>query len=653
MENEQQRENLINLIKNFNNSCSECGKLFLGALLEGSTEVGTYPVYVGISSYPLSCGKCPGCAQECYNDLDKYLELHNKAPCLDYEEEGLEKHEILGELDCWMYLEANFQTEQLAAGNPNVEGGELIDLFDLIEEEIIYIKKEKDYTRKQQLLKNLGEDARNQSSESLIEFLEDEDLRIRMEAISILGNNDNLQINEKLLLLLKDENPSIRIKVIEILGKKDDPQIIEKLVDLLKDSNSGVREKLIEILGEQNNPQILQDILDLINDDSHSVRRKVIEVFSRIDNSQVFQKVFDQLKNENQEISKAIEDILKRNSSQNVIEKLIEMLKSDNDKDWVKALEILSNKRRSNYLIEKLNVLLDNIFDRLNFEDVAQIKYLTTILNIDKSGSLMYLIEKYNNKPQKIRLKILDFIGKISDKNVIREFIQELQIYDELIAILKDQNSENNLRILVINLLKNLDSNTKVMNVFITVMISDQESDFVISYIKKVFGELILFKVDNLNYFLNYFIDNYEVFDDKQKRLMYEVLLNYEKEFIRNKDYKKKTEVIEVLSKLLRETEAKIQIKESLSENSLILKKIKKILNKTIERIIDDFSLNYLIPLFTFLKRRINGREYKEMRYKFLQKIKQAVVKSPMKYIRSLEMSDDLKPAFYDIMRDR
>lgn len=40
MGNKQKRENIINLIKKFNNTCSECGKLFLGALIEGSTEVG-------------------------------------------------------------------------------------------------------------------------------------------------------------------------------------------------------------------------------------------------------------------------------------------------------------------------------------------------------------------------------------------------------------------------------------------------------------------------------------------------------------------------------------------------------------------------------------------------------------------------------------
>jgi hypothetical protein len=134
MDNEQTRENLIGLIKNFNNTCSECGRLFLGVLIEGSTEVGRYPVDVGISSYPLSCGKCPECAKKCFENLEKYLEQNNNAPCLDYNEEGLEKSDIFYELDCGVYLKENYQWDQLSAGNPNVEGGELIDLLGVFED---------------------------------------------------------------------------------------------------------------------------------------------------------------------------------------------------------------------------------------------------------------------------------------------------------------------------------------------------------------------------------------------------------------------------------------------------------------------------------------------------------------------------------------
>ncbi len=682
MENEQIKENLIRLIKSFNNTCSECGRLFLGALLEGSSEVGRYPVDVGISSYPLSCGKCPGCAKNCYENLIEYVEKNNQIPCSDSiidEDEYFE--DIKHELDCLMYLDENFQWDQLGNGNPNVEGGELIDLFDLIEEEIIYLNKKNEYERKHQLIKNFEEEDRNKSSEPFLELLEDEDSRIRMEVINILANKDNLQINEKLLLLLQDEEPNVRIKVIEVLGKKGDPQLIEKLIPLLQDENpsvrinvievlgknetpqicekmltllmdpnSKVREKLIEVLGKQNNPQILHDIFDLINDDSHNVRRKVIEVFSRINDSQVFQKVFNQLKSENKESRKATEVILVENNSQNVINKLIDMLKSDNNTDWEKALKILSRKKRSDYLIEKLNIIIDTIFDRLDFNKTSLMKYLTDILNIDKSASLKYLIKDFNSKSDPIRSKLLELIEKINDKNKIKKVILDSQIYDYLIAILTDRNRENKLRILMINLLKNLDSEINVMNLFITVMIGEQESNSVRTHIKKVYGELILFKVDNLNYFLNYFIDNYETFDDRQKRLMYKVLLLYEQEFIRNKDYKKKPEIIEILIKLLRESEKKNQIKEDSSEKSLLLQRN---INNIIKEIIYNITPNYLIPLYALLRIIINKKEYGEIRYNFLQRIKREFFKSPGEIIRYLKnIDDDLKPAFYDIMRD-
>ncbi|MBA7654047.1 hypothetical protein ES703_61921 [subsurface metagenome] len=35
MENKPKIENLVRLIRNFNNKCSECRKIFLGALIEG------------------------------------------------------------------------------------------------------------------------------------------------------------------------------------------------------------------------------------------------------------------------------------------------------------------------------------------------------------------------------------------------------------------------------------------------------------------------------------------------------------------------------------------------------------------------------------------------------------------------------------------
>ena len=221
MENAQRKEKLISLIKKFNNTCSECGKLFLGALVEGSTEIGAYPVDVGIYSYPLSCGKCPECAKKCYENLYEYVDRNNKIPCdNDIIDEDENIKDILAELDCWMYLDEDFQMDQLGAGNPNVQGGELIDLFEFFKEELISVNKEKVYNRKQQLIENLEKQNTIQNSETLLEFLKDEDPRVRVKALEILGNKDDSQIIENLLNLLKDKDSGVRIKAIEVLGNK-------------------------------------------------------------------------------------------------------------------------------------------------------------------------------------------------------------------------------------------------------------------------------------------------------------------------------------------------------------------------------------------------------------------------------------------------
>jgi len=136
LENERKAK-LIELIKNFENTCSECGMFFLGLLIKGSTEVGAYPVYVGTANYPLTCGKCPGCAEECYHNLYKYIEENNKLPCVDdIFDDDADIEDFVRELSCYRYLEENFQYESMGNGNPNVNGGELIDLFSLIEENI-------------------------------------------------------------------------------------------------------------------------------------------------------------------------------------------------------------------------------------------------------------------------------------------------------------------------------------------------------------------------------------------------------------------------------------------------------------------------------------------------------------------------------------
>lgn len=130
----KRKKNLIKQIKKFDNKCVVCGKLFLGAMLYGSTEVGAYPVDFGVTSYPLSCGKCPECVKECYENLNEFIEIDHKVPCEDIKLDVTDEFEdIKYDLDCWVYLEENFQIDQLHAGNSNINGYELIDLFDIFD----------------------------------------------------------------------------------------------------------------------------------------------------------------------------------------------------------------------------------------------------------------------------------------------------------------------------------------------------------------------------------------------------------------------------------------------------------------------------------------------------------------------------------------
>lgn len=351
MENEQKRENLISLIKKFNSTCSKCGKLFLGALLEGSTEVGAYPVYVGISSYPLSCGKCPNCAQECYNDLEKYLEQYNKAPCLDYEEEGLDKGEILAELDCWVYLEENFQWDQLGAGNPNVEGGELIDLYELFEIGISNAVIAQEYDKKIKLIESLEEVNTHESAKSLIELAKDNDSKVRLRAIEALSKIKDSKANKELLILLNNKEVEIKFKSIEGLGNKNDLKIIKKVYVLLSSENNRIREKVVESLGKNDNVK--------------------------------------------------------------VINYLIEKLNSQDNEVWSNALKIFSKKGENELLIEKLSVIRNIIFEKFSLFSPLQIKQFAYILNWDKPNSIIYLTGKIEIESPENRLKLLDLIQEL------------------------------------------------------------------------------------------------------------------------------------------------------------------------------------------------------------------------------------------------
>ena len=139
------RENLIELIKKFDNKCPSCGRIFLGKAVTGDTEIGGYDLYVGLSDYPLRCGKCPSCAEECYNGLLNYIQENEESPCIkhdmtDYiENEKISEEEckeflndIKYELDCHMYLDENYQKEGFESSYHMKHAGELYDLFEIL-----------------------------------------------------------------------------------------------------------------------------------------------------------------------------------------------------------------------------------------------------------------------------------------------------------------------------------------------------------------------------------------------------------------------------------------------------------------------------------------------------------------------------------------
>jgi len=161
MENNEIKKNLIELIKKFDNRCTDCGKIFLGVAINGSTETGNYPIDVGLNSYSLSCGKCPDCAEKCYEGLHEYVRENGKVPCDDYTiyeffeiknrlqeftDEEIDEfiNESKFEIECCKYVDEDYQHDSLANGNPNIDGGVLVDLFKFFKDELQKVLSDKE-----------------------------------------------------------------------------------------------------------------------------------------------------------------------------------------------------------------------------------------------------------------------------------------------------------------------------------------------------------------------------------------------------------------------------------------------------------------------------------------------------------------------------
>ncbi|MHA1284502.1 MAG: hypothetical protein ACTSQP_18540 [Promethearchaeota archaeon] len=133
MEKDNIKEKLIELIREYDKKCPKCGKPFFGIGILGSTEEGSYPVYLEINPYPIWCGKCPECAQkEEPLDLDHYDKKKYKS--IDDYINDL-KRELLyySEVDCPIYLDENYQwSSGYIYESSSYENGMLIDLFDFL-----------------------------------------------------------------------------------------------------------------------------------------------------------------------------------------------------------------------------------------------------------------------------------------------------------------------------------------------------------------------------------------------------------------------------------------------------------------------------------------------------------------------------------------
>jgi len=165
-----------------NKKCPVCGNPFLGCVIDidnsNPSGINPGPVNIKISSYPLSCGKCPKCAEKCfvgniehqdqsdlnYDVLLDYVKKNSKIPCKEttiLEHYNLEDEKVklfsekeikvfidsmMDSVNCCPYLDKfyflpEWGEEYKAQPQPWDEpkdflGGKLVNIFDLIKNEI-------------------------------------------------------------------------------------------------------------------------------------------------------------------------------------------------------------------------------------------------------------------------------------------------------------------------------------------------------------------------------------------------------------------------------------------------------------------------------------------------------------------------------------
>jgi hypothetical protein len=137
--NKKKKKELKYFIKKFNNTCPDCGKLFLGVIISGTYEKSMSPMDIGFDGY-LSCGKCPECAKKCYELRHKILIRDNKLPCLDNKLDEYDNTDdffmdLNFEIECYscldeMYIKDQIEFFHLDSNNFCINKKELVDLFE-------------------------------------------------------------------------------------------------------------------------------------------------------------------------------------------------------------------------------------------------------------------------------------------------------------------------------------------------------------------------------------------------------------------------------------------------------------------------------------------------------------------------------------------
>lgn len=121
------------ILKILGEKCTECGEFFIGVAITASTEDGNYGIYFnGIEDYPLNCGKCPNCAEDCYAEIFDYINENGCAPCYDDElDDDEDFSSYIKKLDCYPYTD-DYQDYILQLGSGHIDGGQLIDITEII-----------------------------------------------------------------------------------------------------------------------------------------------------------------------------------------------------------------------------------------------------------------------------------------------------------------------------------------------------------------------------------------------------------------------------------------------------------------------------------------------------------------------------------------